>query len=387
MSSSAPKEEDIFGILRPRLAKALVGFSRDLPQDWDQQHLENRTRPARTEFPVPELVLFALRNVLGFRCIGPEEKVRWSVYCTFNQVLVSLELQKSGFTICAAKGASIDLDRLCGQLCVAVKHVEHWLEPRANAWVAEGNVTIANRHYEFDSRYLFFRKRADRAYLRADHKLRRKSESVTTGDLLSGSRRATRRGFYYSTAMIDAFFSRLEHHLVLLRAFAGDPLTDGQLPKFLSDRWGDKLVALIDVGEPAMLKLYSELKRIKERIRNPFAHGAIENDHGSLFVHIPTVGALPANFTRIRHSVRFNFVPVGKEDHRSACAVFDAFDKAMRTGSRSGAYSFIEAGIHPSFDVDTLAAYKRLSVAPANERQEWFERWHDEDDRHRNMED
>jgi hypothetical protein len=233
MSSSAPNEEDIFGILRPRLTKALVGFSGDLPEDWHQQHLENRTRPSRTEFPVPELILFALRNVLGFRSTGPEEKVRWSVYCTFKDVLVSFELQKSGFTIRAAKDASIVLDRLCGQLRCVVRHVEVWLEPIAKAQVAEGNVTIANRHYEFDSRYLFFRKRADAAYRRADHKLRRKSKSetknlpATTADLLRRSRRATRQGFYYSTAMIDAFFSRLEHHLVLLRAFAGDPLTDG----------------------------------------------------------------------------------------------------------------------------------------------------------------
>jgi hypothetical protein len=159
MSSSAAKEEDIFGILRPQLTKALVGFSRDLPEDWRQQHLGNRIRLARTEFPVPELVLFALCNVLDFRSTGPEEKVRWSVYCTFKGVLVSFERQKGGFTICAAKDARIDLDRICGQLRHAVRHVEDRLKPIAKAQAAEGNVTIANRQ-EFDSRYLFFRKRA-----------------------------------------------------------------------------------------------------------------------------------------------------------------------------------------------------------------------------------
>jgi hypothetical protein len=306
------------------------------------------------------------------------------------------ERQKGGFTICAAKDARIDLDRICGQLRHAVRHVEDRLKPIAKAQAAEGNVTIANRHHEFDSRYLFFRKRADAAYRRADHKLRRKSTPepknlpATTADLLSvlgKSRRSTRQGFYYSTAMIDAFFSRLEHHLVLLRAFVGDPLTHGQLTEFLSVRWSDKLKALVDVSEPAMKELYLELKRIKERIRNPFAHGGVENDHGSLFVHIPTVGALPANFTRIRNSVRFNFIPLGKDDHRSACAVFDAFDKAMRSGWRGGSDSFVEAGIDPSFDADNLAAYKRLAVAPAQEREEWFGHWHDKNDRHRNMED
>ena len=79
MSSSAPMEEDIFSTAA---RQSPVGFLRDLLKGWHQQLSENRTRPARTEFPVPELVLFVLRNVLGCRCIAPEEKVRWSVYCT-----------------------------------------------------------------------------------------------------------------------------------------------------------------------------------------------------------------------------------------------------------------------------------------------------------------
>lgn len=39
-------------------------------------------------------------------------------------------------------------------------------------------------------------------------------------------------GFFYSVAMVDAF-SRLEHQLILLRAFHGSPLSDGQLQAFL----------------------------------------------------------------------------------------------------------------------------------------------------------
>ena len=71
---------DPFAVLRPRLVRALVGFSRDLPENWHQQELETQGRPEPAEFPVPDLVLFALRNVLGFSWYGPREKVRWSVY-------------------------------------------------------------------------------------------------------------------------------------------------------------------------------------------------------------------------------------------------------------------------------------------------------------------
>jgi hypothetical protein len=95
---------------------------------------------------------------------------------------------------------------------------------------------------------------------------------------------AKRQGFYYSVAMVDAFFSRLEHMLVLLRAFCGTPMRDSKLTALLGMAWDDKTKVLVDVDDPSMQKLYSDLKRIKKRVRNPFAHGGVENDvhHRSL---------------------------------------------------------------------------------------------------------
>lgn len=392
MNEPAKDTNDPFIVLRARLQKALVGFSRDFVS-WSEQPPTQNIRPEPSQFPVPELILFALRNVLGFRTSGPGEKMRWAVSCGFNGAPVSFEMAKFGFRIYAA--ASVDMKRLCGQLQVAVKHVEDWLTPLAKQQAAKGNVTVANRLSEFDSRYRFFRSLADRSYRIAERRPRSKvsqsKESASSASLSQLTKswnhamRARTKGFYHSTAMVDAYFSRLEHILVLLRAFTGNPLQEGDLTEFLAMTWDEKLKALIDVDEPAIQKLYSDLKRIKERVRNPFAHGGVENDGGSLFVHIPTVGALPANFTQIRNSVRFNFIPVGKDDHGATCDVFDAFDEMMRTGSLGSAHSFVEAGIDPAFSSDSLAVYKRLSEGAAEEREEWFSRWHYENDRHANM--
>jgi hypothetical protein len=65
---------DPFVVLRPRLQKALVGLSRELPNDWHEGTLITEDRPPREQFPVPELVLFALRNVLGFHTSAHGEK-------------------------------------------------------------------------------------------------------------------------------------------------------------------------------------------------------------------------------------------------------------------------------------------------------------------------
>lgn len=172
---------------------------------------------------------------------------------------------------------------------------------------------------------------------------------------------------------------------VLLRAFIGTSLADGKLPAFLGMSWDERLKALVDVGQPDTQKLYSDLKRIKERVRNPFAHGGVENDGGSLFVHIPTLGAMPANFTRIRDSVRFNFIPVDKDDHGLACDVFDKFETMLRDGELAAAYSLVERGIDPSFAAEQLATYRELTEGDAEDRERWCEHWHHENDRHDNI--
>jgi hypothetical protein len=149
--------------------------------------------------------------------------------------------------------------------------------------------------------------------------------------------------------------------------------------------WDDKVKVLVDVDDPSMQKLYSDLKRIKERVRNPFAHGGVENDGGSLFVHIPTVGAMPANFTKIRDSVRFNFIPVDNDDHGSACTVFDAFDQAFREGPLRGAQDLVENGIDPSFAAEQLLTYKEIAEGSVELREIRCQSWHHENDRHANM--
>ena len=197
--------------------------------------------------------------------------------------------------------------------------------------------------------------------------------------------RAKTQSFYYSTAMVDAFFSRLEHVLVLLWAFCGTPLRDGELTEFLSMTWDNKLKALVEVDEPVMQKLYSGLKRIKERVRNPFAHGGVENDGAPSSSTFLPLEAMPANFTRIRDSVRFNFVPVDKDDHGAACALFDGFEQEIREGPLKGPYSLVESGVDPSFAAGQLATYKQVAEGAAEKREEWCRHWHDENDRHANM--
>ena len=52
--------------IRKRLSKTLAGFSSDFPAGLDPWNMES-SRPPAELFPAPELVLFAFRNILGWR--------------------------------------------------------------------------------------------------------------------------------------------------------------------------------------------------------------------------------------------------------------------------------------------------------------------------------
>jgi hypothetical protein len=84
--------------IRRRLTKKLAGFSGDVPDGVSSWNMAT-SRPAREEFPIPGLVLLALRNIMGFPSEGPGEKVAWTVYCMFDGVPLAFEHRKFGFTI------------------------------------------------------------------------------------------------------------------------------------------------------------------------------------------------------------------------------------------------------------------------------------------------
>jgi hypothetical protein len=253
---------------------------------------------------------------------------------------------------------------------------------------------IVNRFREFYERYRFFRRLAEKAYLKARKPPRRRRTAKSEldhavlhiTDNMSHLLSSNREGFFHSTAMVETYFSALEHRLVLIRAFAGAPLAPGELKQILASKWYDKLKAVLSTaGDREAELLLATLRRIKERIRNPFAHGGVENDGGSLFFHLPQVGAIPANFSRFGDSVRFSFLPIEPDDHVKCCATFDALDKLLSRGALSDPHRLMEAGIDPSFDAESLKNYADASADGEEGLELFIRRWSLEWERHANM--
>ncbi|WP_186071814.1 hypothetical protein [Burkholderia gladioli] len=395
--------------LRPAFARDLRGFTHpDRGSEWEGNGFwEGKLDCA--EFPVPDLLLILLRDVMNFPSREFGDKERWAIFFKVDEQPAYIRFMKFGLRIGSMQRDPKFIPRVKGQLRTALRRLERKLGPLLNEAVDLGNATIPNRIYEFRERYKFFRDHAGKSFQMAksppasssgDDKNeceqsndREENESVVSRvsalfnrvfEEYNRNTSARREGFFFSVAMIDAYFSYLEHRLILMRAFTGKALVRGELAKILRARWGDKF-KMIGLSSIERDELLSRLKNLKERIRNPFAHGGVENDGGSIYCHVANVGPIPANMSAIGKGVRFGFIPVDTEEHESACTLFDSIDEFLGSGDLRVANALAEGGLHAAWDSDHLQLYRQLQNATNDEVEDYIHHWHDEQDRFENM--
>lgn len=346
---------------------------------------------------MPELVLFALRDVMGFRWSGVEEKVRWSVYVTVENEPFVLEMRKFGFAIDHRDGAPLALiRRVEGQLSSSLRLLEPSLTTYAKLQIADGNLTLANRMSEFDDRYAYFRAQANAAFGPAPEAAVEgpssegpSGKTTVFADLTARMSRNLQRqqeGYFASGAMVDAYFSRLEHRVLLLRAFIGRALATGDFEAFLRMTWDERLREIADFDvHPAHRRILGRLREVKATIRNPLAHGGVENDGGAFHFHLPNIGAIPANLSRYRGRLRMSFFPIAEATHAETCQVFDELDTVLAEGPLALPNEFVRWGIDPQFDADAITRYAAAIAGGADDVEAMIDRLGSAWERHTNM--
>jgi hypothetical protein len=128
-------------------------------------------------------------------------------------------------------------------------------------------------------------------------------------------------------------------------------------------------------GSRKLELLLGRLREIKERVRNPFSHGGVENDGGSMFFHLPTVGQIPVNFSNFGNSVRFSFLPIEEEGHSDYCKVFDELDDFLSSEDLERPHALMDAGVDPSFDTETLKRYAEAISGTDEDLKAFLDEW------------
>lgn len=237
----------------------------------------------------------------------------------------------------------------------------------ANQQIESGNVTIENQYHRFDGAYRYFREKAGLAYA-ADPPppvvTHRSSDGRPSG-WSSQPWKPQIEGGYLAGAMIDAYFSRLEHLLVLVLPFLDFEPGNGGLLNFVGMTWREKWRQLLATATDTRAKLmFDQLIEIKEEIRNPLSHGGFTKKGTSFFFHVEGIGALPALLTGHGRSFELSITRVPQGTYEDLCSRLDAIDAFLAESSLAPGVQYATAGLDVAFSTEFRKACKDAAESP-----------------------
>lgn len=205
--------------------------------------------------------------VLGASCeydFRPFEKIAWIIDLRYKGVAIELIHGKFGMTMAIAEGApGSRAEEFIQVLNHAFSVTDKVLRPMIDEQIRLGNCSLPNRRWILNERYRFFRANAEVAY-RSQPPQKEVIHIDVAGrptGWLSDPLRPKRDGFFYASAAIDAYFSYLEHLLVLILPFMGFDPKKEDLLAFIRMNWSEKLKRVWDLIKDQEAKtLYDELR-------------------------------------------------------------------------------------------------------------------------------
>lgn len=365
--------ESNFDKIYEGLRKSLKDFS--LPIDTNKSLVysqkSSKFHIERQEIPVPELIQFILSNILRCPAFGPGEKLRWEIPFHYKKVDCAFALQKFGLRLYISNSDEnpkniIKIEKeIIGKLKRVIAKIEkQLLTPFAKHQICERNVTIANHYHKLENRYVYFRDKAEKKSTPKPNKDANSDDDLFAG--LNDLFKTKSELFYNTIAMLDAYFSFLEHLFVLIIPFVEKQNNKTNLVQFISNFWSDKFKKLFDITKDTQAKnFYDQLDEIKEHYRNFYAHGEFEKGGASLYFHFPGLGAIPAQLSNIKKRPHFNFFPIEEDNFSHICEVIDHFNEWLRSDYSGVKYAikYAESGLDIPCDPENMRKIKDSMVS------------------------
>lgn len=357
--SPAPKPERLLAGCRQNVRRVLKDFETG---SGDSVPRGGTTLPIdANQLPVPNLVQWVLTWGLGARDFGKEEKRAWLIPFVYKGNLCALGHYKFGLRLhveATGQEAEAIASSVSEAIDTALRVIERGiLLEYAEAQVSTGNVTVENQYHTYNNMYWYFRSKLETSEVTAASAMAGNGEVSLEAAIAAVNRRAMREHerFYESAAMLNSYFSVLEHLLVLIWPLVGKyrPAVD-DLEKMILSRWSEKFKAVFDVSTDDEAKqIYDSLRDVAEDYRNTYSHGGFGKRRGALFVHFPG-GAIPASLSETRRRLRTSFFRVPAPHLQEILRILDEADEWLRSGPASMAIRFVDAGMDVPFDVSSL---------------------------------
>jgi hypothetical protein len=326
----------------------------------------------RREAPVPRFLRFILMRCCGAKELPRGDKVAWEVGFRYRERWASLSLEKFGVRFYVAAQQESEAKELARDAIASLQRAISQLEtqslaPLARAQLEAAAVTLQNQHWPLRNRFDYFMDAAAAGFSTDSSSPQKGVAEGGTPDLAAMWNDEIHRltaGSNNALAAVNAYFSLLEHDLVLSLPFLDFDVTDGGLRRFIGQRWGDKIKAIFDLStEIDAHRHYELLRDAAESYRNTYGHGGFDKQGAAIYVHLPEIGAVPARLTDVRESPHFELFPVEEEGLTSLGATFDAVDAWLRRSSVRFGIRFAESALPVAFDPASRAEYRQAMAS------------------------
>lgn len=314
--------------------RSLKRFNIELPEHLKVKH--------------PFIIYLLLVEIKKFPILPLFEKVKWEIPICYKNRSFILAHRKFGFTISTYIEKDDDKELAAEVITLIQKATpltEGFVQELMSKKVSAGMITIDNDFANILRRYFFFRRKA--------------SQEIKVSS-------KNREGFYYLLSMIDAYFSLLEHLLVLLLPFMKHvDMKSIDLETFIGSNWKVKFNIVFDTkNNSTSLKHIAKLNEIKEQIRNPASHGNFLKKGSSFNVHMDNLGAIPFTLTKSKTDAKYSFEDNSEIAFKNIIDEFGSFDSYLRTDPRTiYAMQYILRGLPVFYDKKSVSTYRRRMVS------------------------
>lgn len=364
---------------------------RDYKEEWTDTQIKGRkilkqydidlTKSETILHPFMVYIIFVM--IKGYPYLPRFEKIAWEIPIKYKGLPFVLGHKKWGFSITSNEDRETNQQyalEIIQQIKRSIPFAETLISPLIQQQVNSGNITIVSRYKESRNRYIYHREKvqensnSDKDALKEEwnaFEVKIKGRR-SLKECMKSYERAQMLEYvdqYHVIAMIDSYFSYIEHISVLLLPFLKYiNLQEIEVGKFISETWKSKLKILLKADQSrSSIKHIENLEKIKEAVRNPSAHGYYQKKGHSFLVHMPRLGAIPFVLTKSKSS-RFSYSLIDDEllDFKSVCEAFDDFDKFLDEYDTRFGLQYIKEGLPVAFDEVSTKAYRKRMVSDAS---------------------
>lgn len=313
----------------------------------------------------PYIIYIIFVILKDFWWIGRWEKTAWEIPIKYKDVDFILTHRKFGFRIISNENEESVKKGLeaMAQIHKTIPYAEELYKPHIKAILQKNHISLENKYYIILNRYKYFKDKTVYTFRMADKYKNEKIKQNSIQDvfqLINKNRRKISVGNYYLIAMVDSFFSLLEHIFVLLIPFIPNfDITSIKLDEVIGMRWKNKFrIIFSDTKDNDSNKNLENLVKIKEIFKNTISHGHFLKRDNSFFAQTEYLGLIPVILTEHQDTLNYSLGSINQMSFKEIMDSFNNFIKYLKNHKKTKyGMKYIESGLPVAFDDDSIKSY------------------------------